>query len=122
MSRSDLLQQDTEADFWPESKIVLISQAGGRESCSSFHTESVEGGKRGMHFCLNLPQLGGSCCSGGFLVHMCSGFAGWCGLTVAGHRCRIPFSSYTWVGGTERKRKFVFLLNHLFLVLVCRDT
>lgn len=110
MSRSDLLQQDTEADFWPESKILLISQAGGREGCSSFHTESVEGKKRGTHFCLNLPQLGGSHGSGGFLVGTCSGCAGWCGLTVAGYRCRIPFSSYTQVGGTERMRKFTVCL------------
>lgn len=36
--------------------------------------------------------------------------AGWCGLTVLGHMCRIPFSSYTLVGGTERKGKFVVCL------------
>lgn len=36
--------------------------------------------------------------------------AGWCGLTVVGHMCKIPFSLYTLVGGTERKGNFVVCL------------
>lgn len=98
-----------EADFWPESRFLLISQAGGRESCSSFHTESAER-RKGDTFLFKTsaaPRLllpwRVSC---GYVCRS----AGWCGLTVLGHMCRIPFSSYTLVGGTERKGKFVVCL------------
>lgn len=38
-------------------------------------------------------------------------------LTMEGHMCKIPFSLYTVVCGTER-RKFAYL----FLILACEDT
>lgn len=86
-ARSDLLQQDLEAAFWPESRFLLISRAGGRESCSSLDTESAEGREGGSF----QPKPPRSCCPRGSLGDVCR--SGCCALPVVGQLWKNPFSS-----------------------------